>query len=49
MQVVEDTIDTHSDVEVGGFVVGEIVTRNGECEDTWLGQDFENHLQISSN
>ncbi len=46
MQVVEDTIDIHSDanVEVGQLVVGGIVTFNGKCEDTWLGQDLGNHL-----
>jgi hypothetical protein len=51
MQVVEDTIDAHLDanVEVGGLVVGGIVARNGECEDTLLGQDLENHLQINNN
>jgi len=51
MQVVDDTIDTNSDanVEVGGLVVGGIVTRNGECEDMWLGQDLGNHMQIGNN
>jgi formylmethanofuran dehydrogenase subunit C len=51
MQVVEDTIDAHSDVnvEVGGLVVGGTVACNGECEDTWLGQDLGNHLQIGNN
>jgi hypothetical protein len=46
MQVVEDTIDTHSDanVEVGQLVVGGFVSLNGECEDTWLGQDLGNHM-----
>jgi hypothetical protein len=29
--------------------VGGIITCNGECEDTRLGQDFKNHLQISNN
>jgi hypothetical protein len=24
--------------------VGGIVTFNGKCEDTWLGQDLGNHL-----
>ncbi|CAK9234661.1 unnamed protein product [Sphagnum jensenii] len=40
MQLVEDTIDTHLDanVEVGGLVMGGIVTRNGKCKDTWLVQ-----------
>jgi hypothetical protein len=48
---VEDTIDAHSNmnVKVRGLVVGGTVTRNGECENTWLGQDLENHLQISNN
>jgi hypothetical protein len=51
MQVVEDTIDAHStvNVEVGGFVVGGIVTHNGKCKNTWLGQDLGNHLQIDNN
>ncbi|CAM6010833.1 unnamed protein product [Sphagnum balticum] len=50
MQVVEDTIDAHSNANVEiGLVVGGIVTRNGDCEDTWLGQDLENHLHIGSN
>jgi hypothetical protein len=51
MQVVEDTIDAHSvaNVKVGRLVVGGAVTRNGECEDTWLGQDLGNHVQISNN
>jgi formylmethanofuran dehydrogenase subunit C len=51
MQVVEDTIDAHSDanVKVGGLVVGGTVTHNGEFEDTWLGQDLQNHLQIGNN
>jgi len=29
--------------------LGGTVTHNGECENTWLGQDLENHLQIGSN
>jgi len=29
--------------------LGGIVTRNGECKNTWLGQDLENHLQIGNN
>ncbi len=39
MQVVEDTIDAHSDVnvEVGGLVVGGTVTCNGEWKYRWLG------------
>ncbi len=39
MQVVEDTIDAHLDanVEVGGLIVGRIITYNGKCKDTWLG------------
>jgi hypothetical protein len=51
MQIMEDTIDTHSNanVKVGGIVVGGTVTYNEECEDTWLGQDLGNHLQISNN
>ncbi len=51
MQVVEDTINAHLDanVEVGGLVVGGTVTCNGESENTWLGQDLGNHLQIGSN
>ncbi len=51
MQVVEATIDAHLDanVKVGRLVVGGIVTRNGECEDMWLGQDLGNHMQIGSN
>jgi hypothetical protein len=51
IQVVEDTIDAHLDVnvDVKRLVVGGIVTCNGECEDTWLGQDFGNHLQIGNN
>jgi hypothetical protein len=51
MQIMEDTIDTHSNanVKVGGIVVGGTVTYNEECEDTWLGQDLGNHLQIDNN
>jgi hypothetical protein len=51
MQVVEDTINAHSDanVEVRGLIVGGTIICNGECEDMWLGQDLKNHLQIGNN
>jgi hypothetical protein len=39
MQVVEDTIDAHSNanVEIGGLIMGGTIICNGKCENMWLG------------